>query len=102
MVLILNKRLVDKDQYSKNIQRLQECLEFEKKRLDIKIHPGNKLDVLDITSLKWFKGEIIKITNIAQKEKVSYGANHNRTNSLLYVEYRKDGTKNAGYYQTGK
>jgi hypothetical protein len=77
-------------------------LEFERKRFDIKIHPGNKIDVLDINNLKWYKGEIIKITNIAQKEKASFGANHSRTTSLLYIEYHKDGAKNAGYYQAGK
>jgi hypothetical protein len=62
---MLNKKLDDKEQYRKNLKRLEECLEFERNRLNIKIEPGSKVDVLDINNLKWYKGEIIKRTNIA-------------------------------------
>jgi hypothetical protein len=71
MILILNQKLKDKELYLQNIERLKECIEFEKNRLNIKVEPGSKVDVLDINSQKWFKGEIIKRTNIAQKEKGS-------------------------------
>lgn len=99
MILMLNKKLDDKEQYRKNLKRLEECLEFERNRLNIKIEPGSKLDVLDINNLKWYKGEIIKRTNIAWKEKLGFGIESDKSTALLYIEYKIDGSKNIGYYK---
>ena len=93
MILILNQNLKDKELKTQNIERLKECLEFEKNRLNIKIEPGSKVDVLDITSQKWHKGEIIKRTNIAQKEKGGVCLDNPRSSALLYIEYRDNDIK---------
>lgn len=99
MVLMLNKKLSDKELYTKNIDRLKECLEFEKNRLNIKLDPGSKVDVLDINSMKWHKGEILKRTNIAQVEKSGFSIDAHKNSALVFVEYKVDGSKNNGYYR---
>ena len=96
---MLNKKLKDKEFYAKNMERLKECLEFEKNRLDIKIEPGCKVDVLDAGSQKWYKGEIIKRTNISPKERNWILLDNPKSAALLYIEYRVDGVKNVGYYR---
>ena len=99
MILILNKKLADKELYSKNIERLKEWIEFEKNRQDIKIEPGCKVDVLDINSQKWYKGEIIKRTNITPKEVNTTLFDDSKSSALLYIEYKIDGVKNVGYFK---
>jgi len=96
---MLNKKLKDKELYKKNMERLKECMEFEKNRLNIKLDPGSKVDVLDINSLKWYKGEVIKRTSITQKEKVHFCNETCKSSSLLYIEYKIDGNKTIGYFR---
>lgn len=93
MILILNQKLKNKELYSQNIARLRECLDFEQSRLNIKLEPGSKVDVLDINSQKWYKGEVIKRTNITQKDKSSGSSDSNKASSLLYIEYNANDIK---------
>ena len=99
MVLILNSQTKDPELYNKNLKRVQECLEFERKRLNIKVDPGCKVDVLDIATLKWNKGEIVKRTNIAHKDRLGFGLDQRRSSALLHIEYRVDGSKKTGYFK---
>lgn len=93
MILIMNQKLKNKELYSENVARIKECLDFEKNRMNIKVELGSKVDVLDINSQKWYKGEVIKRTNITQKDRNNGNSDCTKSSSLLYIEYSVNDSK---------
>ncbi|CAI2374865.1 unnamed protein product [Moneuplotes crassus] len=96
MILMLNSRITNQDQVKKNLERIQECIDFKKKKLTFKSDPGCKIDILDLNSLKWCKGEILKKTNMSSSSRSLHMENHNG-NALLYIQYKKDGNQTNAY-----
>lgn len=121
LVLLINQKLDDKELYTKNLERLRELLKLKHKDLKINIQPGSKLDVLDINKMKWWKGEVIKRTNLWNSsnlipthfESLSLQLNNDEESPfpvsldlevqkpvLLYIEYKIDGSKYFGYFKS--
>jgi hypothetical protein len=73
-------------------------LEFDKFRSNISVEPGSKVDVLDLSHHKWYKGEIVKRTIITHKDN-HHNYDHQKASPLLYIEYKIDGRKSQGYFK---